>query len=99
VSSDDNGGRQRIKNLGLAALAAQAGCVTIGIIFLALILGLWLDSQLEQNGLCTFGVLVLSIPFSLYLMLRIALGAINRIQPQVDMYKQKQDAFENNKEV
>lgn len=73
----------RIKNLGLAAVAAQAGCATLIIVFVALFVGLWLDSRLGQRGPCTFGLLIVSVPFSLYIMLRIALGAINRIVPQL----------------
>lgn len=73
----------RIKNLGLAAVAGQAGCATLIIVFAALLIGLWLDSQLQQRGPCTFGLLILSVPLSLWVMLRIALGAISRIVPQV----------------
>lgn len=56
---------------------------TIIIIMVALIIGLWLDSRLGQRGPCTFGMLIVSIPFSLYVMLRITLGALRRIQPQI----------------
>ncbi|MBZ0296887.1 MAG: AtpZ/AtpI family protein [Anaerolineae bacterium] len=72
----------RIKNLGLAAIAAQAGCATLIIVFVALFAGLWLDAHFGQRGPFTFGLLILSVPFSLYLMLRIALGAINRLERQ-----------------
>jgi hypothetical protein len=64
----------------LAAVAAQAGCVTIIIIVAALLVGLWLDAQAGRRGLFTIGLLVLSVPFTLFLMVRIALGAVNRIQ-------------------
>lgn len=67
-------------NLTYAAIAGQAGCLTLTIVFSALLGGLWLDSQLNQSGLCVFGALVLSIPISLFAMLRLALSAINRIQ-------------------
>lgn len=73
--------RRRLRNLGLAAVAAQAGCVTLVIVFVALFLGLWLDSLLGQRGPCTFTVLILSVPVSLFAMLRIALGAIRLIDP------------------
>lgn len=73
--------RQRIKNLSLAAVAGQSGCATVVIVFIALIIGFWLDARLNQQGLCIFGMLVASVPFSLYVMLRIALGAIGRITP------------------
>jgi len=72
---------RRVKNLGLAAVAGQAGCLTLIIVFAALFLGLWLDAQLDQRGPCTFGVLLLSVPVSLAAMLRIALVAIKRIEP------------------
>lgn len=71
--------QRRVKNLSLAAIAGQAGCWTLVIVFGALFLGLWLDSQFDQRGPCTFGMLIASIPFSLYVMLRIALGAISMI--------------------
>lgn len=74
--------RTRVKNLSLAAVAGQAGCVTVMIVFAALLLGFWLDARLNQQGLCLFGTLVASVPVSLFMMLRIALGAIRRITPQ-----------------
>lgn len=74
--------RQRIRNLSLAAIAGQAGCWTVLIAFGALFVGLWLDSLLAQRGPCTIGMLILSVPFSLYVMLRISLSAINLIQNQ-----------------
>ncbi len=73
----------RVKNLSLAGVAGLAGCATLIIVFSALFIGLWLDSQLGQRGPCIFGMLILSVPVSLFAMLRIALGAINRIQPQL----------------
>src|SRR5262245_26385548 len=75
-------GRQRITNLALTAMAAQAGCASIVIIFVALLIGLWLDSQFGRRGPCTIGLLILSVPFSVYVMLRISLAAINLIQNQ-----------------
>jgi formate hydrogenlyase subunit 4 len=90
---------RRVKNLGLAAIAGQAGCVTLLIVFVALFLGLWLDAQFEQSGLCTFGMLVLSVPFSLYAMLRLALSAINRIQIAAQSENQQTDDPAETKEV
>jgi hypothetical protein len=85
----------RIKNLGLAAVAAQAGCATLIIIFAALFIGLWLDSRAGIRGPFTFGLLFLSVPFSLYIMLRIALGAINRITPQQPPKERSSEASES----
>lgn len=72
----------RVKNLSYAALGGQAGCATLVVVIAALFIGLWLDSLFGVRGPFTIGLLVLSIPFSLYMMLRIALGAIGRITPK-----------------
>ncbi len=72
----------RIKNLSLAVIAAQAGCATLLIIFPALFFGLWLDIQAGQRGPFTIGLLILSVPLSLYIMVRIALGAVKRMNFQ-----------------
>jgi hypothetical protein len=71
----------RAKNLTYAALAAQAGCVNLLLVFSALFVGLWLDAQFGVRGPFTIGLLVLSVPIGLVLMLRIALGAIRRMRP------------------
>lgn len=73
----------RLKNLGLAAIAGQAGCATLVIVFAALFIGLWLDTQFGRRGPFTFALLCLSIPVSLYAMLRLTMSAIERINPQL----------------
>jgi uncharacterized membrane protein len=77
---NDNASK-RLANLGLAALAAQSGCMTLFLVVGALLVGLWLDAQFGQRGPFTIGLLLLSIPVSLFFMVRIALGAIKRIEP------------------
>lgn len=71
----------RTANLGYAAVAGQAGCFTLAITLIALFIGLWLDSRFGVRGPFTIGLLVLSVPLSLFIMLRIAMGAIRRISP------------------
>jgi hypothetical protein len=73
--------RRRARNLGLAAVAGQSGCATLIIVFTALFIGLWLDTQFGLRGPLTFLTLVISIPISLYVMLRISYAAISRIDP------------------
>ncbi len=81
MNKDKASARQRAKNLSLAAVAGQSGCATVIIVFGALLIGFWLDAQFDQRGLFIFGALILSIPVSIVVMLRIALGAISRITP------------------
>jgi hypothetical protein len=71
----------RIRNLTLAAIAGLAGCLTLIIVMGALLAGLWLDARAGQRGPFTIGCLVLSIPLSLYIMVRFTLGALRRIVP------------------
>jgi len=78
----------RLLNVGVAMAAGQAGCVTVVIILLAVALGLWLDSLIGRRGLCTLGLVIISIPFSLALMIKLAFRVVNRaapIRPQPDL--------------
>jgi hypothetical protein len=74
--------RTRLTNLGLAAIAGQAGCITLVIVFAALFIGLGLDSRFGQRGPFTFILICLSVPVSLFAMLRLTLSALARINPQ-----------------
>ncbi len=73
----------RAANLAYAAVAAQSGCLTLIIIVGALLGGIWLDAQFGTRGPFVLGALLFSVPFSLFLMVRIALGAIDQIKPPV----------------
>jgi hypothetical protein len=74
--------RTRLRNLSLAAIAGMAGCVTLIVVLTALLIGLWIDSRFDQRGPFTFALLCLSVPVSLFLMLRLTITALNRIQVQ-----------------
>ncbi|MCL4252444.1 MAG: hypothetical protein KJ043_01530 [Anaerolineae bacterium] len=73
----------RLRNLTIAFISAQAGCASMVIILASIIIGAWLGSLLGQRGLCIMGMVVLSVPISLYVMVWIALRAtkihLNRI--------------------
>lgn len=92
-------GPPRLRNLSYATLAGQAGCVTLIIVFGALLAGLWLDAQLGQRGPCTFGLLIVSVPVSLALMLRVALSAIKRIEPQMPPRTRQDEDITSSEEV
>lgn len=74
-------GGQRLRNLGLAALLAPAGCLNVVIILVALFIGLWLDAQTGQRGPFTIGLVLMSIPISLFFMVRIALSTVRQLPP------------------
>lgn len=75
-------GRVYAQNLALAAVAGQAGCAAVIIIMIALFAGMWLDARLGWRGPWTVGLLICSAPLSLWVMVKIALGAVSRIVPQ-----------------
>mgnify|MGYP001159294771 CR=1 FL=1 len=72
---------QRTQNLSYAGFAGLAGCATIAFVMVALVVGLWLDAQFGRRGPFTIGLLCLSVPISLGVMVWIALTMTKRILP------------------
>ncbi|MGH2521253.1 MAG: AtpZ/AtpI family protein [Anaerolineales bacterium] len=68
-------------NLTLASLAGQVGCLTLVIIVVALLGGLWLDNWLKTRPIFTLLLVIGSMPIALFIMYRVALSAIARIKP------------------
>jgi magnesium-transporting ATPase (P-type) len=64
----------------LAGVLGQIGCLTLVIILVALVAGLWLDNQFHTRPLFLLGLVLGSIPLTLYLMFRIVLAVAPRIQ-------------------
>ncbi len=74
---------QPTESLALAGVAGQAGCVTLIVVIAALVLGLWLDNALNTRQVyhmpvATIVLIVLSVPVSVYLMLRTVLNGMAR---------------------
>ena len=65
--------------LALAGLLGSVGCVTLIVIFVALGIGLWLDLQFDSRPLLTVIFVLASIPVTIFLMVRIVLGGMERI--------------------
>ncbi|MCX6080444.1 MAG: AtpZ/AtpI family protein [Chloroflexi bacterium] len=82
---DHNKDRQQyVYNLTMAAVAGQVGCLTLVIIFAALIGGLWLDRSFATKPLFTMLFMIASMPVTLYVMFRVVQGATKRIRPVLD---------------
>jgi len=68
----------------LAGLVGQLGCITgfvsILIIAVAFAAGRFLDSTFDTNGLFTVLFLLGSFPITLYVIVRISLLAVGRVQ-------------------
>jgi len=79
--SDPKKNVQYVMNLGLAGFAGQVGCVTLVIVFGALLGGLWLDNVLKVRPLFTIVLLLGSVPITIFIMIRLALGAVAKMKP------------------
>ena len=55
--------------------------ITFVVIFLALFAGLWLDGLLHTRPAFTIGLVIISIPVTIVLMLRLVKVATSRIKP------------------
>jgi F0F1-type ATP synthase assembly protein I len=67
-------------NLGLAGFAGTVGFVTFGIVFGALLLGLFLDNQMGTRPIFTILVMLGSVPITIFIMFRLALGAVAKMK-------------------
>jgi F0F1-type ATP synthase assembly protein I len=69
-----------VRNLALASVAGQAGCVSVVLIFMALFAGMFLDSRLDTHPVFTLGLVLVSVPVSLYAMIRLMLSSVSAIK-------------------
>ena len=63
------------------SVLGQVGLLTMGVIIVALVGGLWLDRVLSTKPLFTVLLMLASFPISYYIIYRIALNAVGRIKP------------------
>ena len=68
------------RNMALASVAGQAGCLSIMVIFMALFAGMFVDSRLNTHPVFTIGLVLLSVPVSLYAMIRLMLSSVAAIR-------------------
>lgn len=64
----------------LAAVAGQVGCLTVFIISVALLAGLWLDSHFGTRPLFIIGLLLFSVPVTVIAMFWVTRQATARIK-------------------
>jgi hypothetical protein len=61
------------------AVGGEIGCITLGIVLVAVFGGLWLDRMLGTKPIFTFILVLLSAPIALYFTFRVALRLMNRM--------------------
>jgi hypothetical protein len=69
-----------LRNLALASVASQSGCMTVIFVFLALFGGMFLDARLDTHPVFTIGLVLVSVPVSLYMMIRLLLSSVAAIK-------------------
>ena len=67
-------------NLTLAGVAAQSGCVTLAIVLVAVLAGLWLDNIFHTKPALTFILVIISVPISILAMLIVVRTATSKIK-------------------
>ena len=70
----------RISNISVATIAGAAGCVMTIAIVGALVLGIVIDKLLGFRGPFTVGLVLVSAPVSLYVVIRMVLSVMKRTQ-------------------
>lgn len=83
-------------NLGLAGFAGLVGLVTFGIVIVALLGGLFLDRQLATKPLFVILFLLGSVPVTIFVMFRLALGAISKIKLSPPVKKEEKSSEHSN---
>ncbi|GAP15274.1 putative F0F1-ATPase subunit [Longilinea arvoryzae] len=78
--NEQNSKKQWIINLTIAGLVGQVGCLTLVIILGAVFGGLWLDAHFNSKPAFTIGLLIVSIPVSVVVMLLVVRSAISKIK-------------------
>lgn len=73
--------RQYALNLALAGFTGQVGFLTLGLVVMALLAGLWLDKAFGTRPLFLILLLLGSVPVTIFVMFRVALSFVARIKP------------------
>ena len=67
-------------NMTIAALVGQVGCLTLVIVLAAVLAGLWLDGRFGTRPWFTIGLVAVSLPISLVVMIVVARSAVKKIK-------------------
>ena len=71
---------QGISNTFLIALITQVGCLTLVIILLSLLAGIWLDTTFHTKPLFTLLLLLAGTPLSVIVMVFVSRRAVAKIK-------------------
>jgi len=72
--------KPKLLNATTIGVVVSVGCLTLVIVIIALLLGIWLDGQFNTRPWFTLGLIILSIPVSLFVIVAIVRKAILKIR-------------------
>ncbi len=71
--------------MAVANVLVQVGCLTVLLILGALGAGLWLDARFDTRPLFTLVLVLGSVPVTIYLLFRIVMAGMRRLQRDEDV--------------
>jgi F0F1-type ATP synthase assembly protein I len=83
MNQNDSSNQKQVVNqmsLTLALVIGQAGCVTLVIVILAVLAGLWLDQALGTRPTFTLILILGSIPVSLFTLIKVLKTALPKME-------------------
>lgn len=66
----------------LIVLIGQVGCITLGVIIMSVVVGLWLDTIFHTRPIITLVLLFAGVPVSVILMLFLARRTLAKMEAQ-----------------
>ena len=70
---------------------AEIGLLTLAVVVVAIFGGLWLDRVFSTRPIFTVILILGSFPVSLYIIYRVALGAIGAMKPAANRPRRKEE--------
>jgi F0F1-type ATP synthase assembly protein I len=83
MAQSDNNDRNAFNTL-LIVLVGQMGCLTLLIIFLTVLAGLWLDNIFHTKPIFTLVLLLVGIPLSVILMVFVGRKTLSKLKSKND---------------
>ena len=90
--SSPSDSKQGQLNLTVVKVVLEVGFITLAVVLAALFGGLWLDGQFDSKPAFTIGLLLVSIPVSLVLIIVIVKKEIAKIKTGLAQSKNSEEA-------
>jgi F0F1-type ATP synthase assembly protein I len=75
--SDQDRPPRLLSEAQVAGLTAQSGCLVVGVVLAAVVIGIWLDRALNTRPFITLALVLASLPVTFFLLYRIALQTVS----------------------